>query len=106
MALLLFDLSGKTLLADREYIGSEWFKELTKAGIDFVIRLMEKNYQQEITLDGKYMDKLGKKAKAHIGRVVWQEFELEGETYLFVLKSIRTRTGKVELLRLLTTLHL
>jgi hypothetical protein len=104
MALWLFDLSGKVLLADREYVGSKWFKELTKAGIDFVIRLREKNYQQEITLDGKPMAKLERKAKSRIGRLVWQVFELEGETYFFVLKSIKTRTGKVEFLRLITTL--
>lgn len=104
LALLLFDLSGKVLLADREYIGSAWFKALTKAGIDFVIRLREKNYQQAITLDGKSMAKLENKAKAGIGRIVWQEFTLEGETYFFVLKGIKTRTGKVELLRLLTRL--
>lgn len=104
MALLLFDLSGKVLLADREYIGSEWFKELTKAGMDFVIRLREKNYQQEITLEGKSIARLEKKASGRIGRVVWQGFELDGATYYFVLKSIRTRTGKVEFLRLLTTL--
>lgn len=104
MALRLFDLSGKVLLADREYIGSEWFKALTKAGADFVIRLRAKNYQQVITRNGKSMAKLEKKAKARIGRIVWQEFDLEGETYWFVLKSIQTRTGKVELLRLLTTL--
>jgi hypothetical protein len=104
MALLLFDLSGKVLLADREYIGSEWFKELSRAGIDFAIRLREKNYQQEITLQGRSIEKLENKARARIGRVVWQAFELEGFTYYFVLKSIKTRTGKVEFLRIITTL--
>jgi hypothetical protein len=104
MALVLFDLSGKVLLADREYVGTEWFKTLNEADIDFVIRIREKNYQQEITLEGKSINKLERKASANIGRVVWQAFELEGISYFFVLKSMRTRGGKVEFLRLLTTL--
>lgn len=104
LALVLFDLSGKVLLADREYIGSDWFTQLKGAAMDFVIRLRNKNYEQQITHKGKPMNKLENKARARIGRIVWQEFELDEQPYTFVLLSTRTRSGKIELLRLITTL--
>jgi len=104
LALVLFDLSGKVLLADREYVGSEWFTALKGAAMDFVIRLRNKNYEQQITQQGKPMDKLEKKARARMGRIVWQPFELDEQTYTFVLLSTKTRSGKVELLRLITSL--
>ena len=104
LALRLFDLSGKVLLADREYIGSEWFTTLTRAQIDFCIRLRKGHYGQQITLMGKKTEKLEKKAKTRMGRVVWQPFELQGQSYTYVLLAYRTRSGKVDLLRLITTL--
>ena len=39
-----FNLEGKTLLADREYIGAEWFKFLIDSKIDFVIRSRDQSY--------------------------------------------------------------
>ena len=104
MALVLFDLSGKVLLADREYIGTDWFKALTAACLHVVIRLRNKNYEQQITATGKPMHKLENKARSRIGRIVWQTFELDEQTYTFVLLSTKTRSGKIELLRLITTL--
>ncbi len=104
VALKLFDLQGKVLLGDREYIGEQWFKALKKASIDFVIRLRAGNYQQEIEQRGKPVSKLEQKAKARMGRVVWQSFLLENEPYHFVLMAYRSRAGKVEFLRLITTL--
>jgi len=46
-ALKQFDLSQMTLLADREYIGHEWFKFLISHQIDFIIRLKYKTYQAD-----------------------------------------------------------
>ena len=43
-----FNLSGKILLADREYIGEKWFKYLVDNDLDFVIRLRDKNYQKYV----------------------------------------------------------
>ena len=43
-ALTYFKLKGKVLLADREYIGREWFSYLTTNGLDFVIRSRDKAY--------------------------------------------------------------
>lgn len=47
-ALKLFDLRGMTLLADREYVGKEWFKYLKDKGISFVIRLRFGDYYEEL----------------------------------------------------------
>jgi hypothetical protein len=104
LAFRLFDLSGKVLLAEREYICSEWFTTLSKAQLDFCIRLRKGHYQKEIIEAGKPVAKLEKKAKARMGRVVWQCFELQEQSYTYVLLAYRTRSGKVDLLRLITTL--
>jgi len=47
-AIKYFDLKGKSLLGDREYIGKEWFKYLIDNEINFVIRLKKNIYIQEI----------------------------------------------------------
>jgi hypothetical protein len=49
-AFLLFDLGGMTLLADREYVGKNWFKLLKDNKIHFVIRLRVTDYQQDVNL--------------------------------------------------------
>lgn len=43
-----YDLGGMILLADREYIGRQWFKELEDQGLYFVIRVKEGIYHDEI----------------------------------------------------------
>lgn len=48
VALSLFDLKGLTLLADREYIGKEWFKFLKETKIHFVIRLRLGDYFEDM----------------------------------------------------------
>jgi hypothetical protein len=110
LALVIFELKGKVLLGDREYVGHEWFEALTRAQIDFCIRLRKGNYEQQIAQAGKPVEKLEKKAKARIGRIVWQKFCLQDQWnrqdrwYTYVLVGYRTRSGKVDLLRLITTL--
>jgi hypothetical protein len=103
-ALRLLDLPGKVLLGDREYIGAEWFKVLKRAGIDLVIRLRVGDYQAAIEASGKPLTRLESKAKSQLGQVVWQPFTLNGHRYTFVLMAYRTRSGKQECLRLITTL--
>ena len=51
------------------------------------------------------MEKLEKKAKARMGRVVWQQFYLQEQPYTYVLVAYRTRRGELDLLRLITTLR-
>lgn len=47
-ALQYYNLKGKILLADREFIGDKWFTFLQKSGIEFIIRLKKKQYKQQI----------------------------------------------------------
>lgn len=47
-ALSIFDLAGMTLLADREYIGKEWFKFLKDKGLNFVVRMKWGDYEQDV----------------------------------------------------------
>ena len=54
-----FHLEGKILLADREYIGTDWFRYLIDNKIDFVIRLREKAYKAAINeASGKTYDQI------------------------------------------------
>lgn len=47
-ALKRYNLRGMILLADREYIGEDWFEFLSSEGIDFVIRLKSNVYHQQV----------------------------------------------------------
>jgi hypothetical protein len=103
LALKVLDLKGKVLIGDREYVGTEWFAALQRACIDFALRLRKGNYQQEIEQKGKAVNKLENKAKAQIGKLIWKKFSLQGHQYYYVLKAYRNRSGKVEFLRLISS---
>jgi hypothetical protein len=47
-AFSLMDLKEKLLIADREFIGKEWFSSLVNFGLDFVIRLRKDMYFTQI----------------------------------------------------------
>jgi hypothetical protein len=97
-------LAGKVLLADREYIGSDWFKVLTENGLDFVIRLREGNYQHAMQLAGIKLEKLEKKALKRVGAIFCRPFELDGQSYHLLVSTYKDRNGKIVLLRLITSL--
>jgi Transposase DDE domain len=64
-ALLYYDLRGKVLLADREFIGTLWFQFLDAQGINFIIRLRKKMYKSkvnELNIDAELYEKCAKKA--------------------------------------------
>ena len=103
-ALKVLKLTGKTLIGDREYIGSIWLKYLKTNGISFVIRLREKNYTEAINAMGRSIEKLERKAKTRVGRAFSKPFDLDGESYYFVITAYKDRNGKTDLLRLITTL--
>lgn len=46
-------ITGSILLADREFIGQDWFEYLLSQKLSFVIRLREKMYFELQTVDGK-----------------------------------------------------
>lgn len=102
--LSLFNLQGKVLLDDREYVGVEWFGALKRAGIDLVIRLRVSDYKNDIEASGKSITQLESKAKSQIGQLVWQSFRLDSIPYRFVIVAYRNRSSKEEFLRLITTL--
>lgn len=103
-ALKVLDLRHKVLLGDREYIGTEWFKILKDSLIDIVIRLRISDYQSAINQIGKPISKLESRAKSKLGKSVWKFFELNGQTYTFVIVAYKNRNQKIEYLRLITTL--
>src|SRR5665811_1797602 len=46
-------ITGSILLADREFIGSQWFEYLKSKHLSFVIRLRERMYFELQTITGK-----------------------------------------------------
>lgn len=50
-AFVIIDLQGKLLIADREFIGKEWFVSLVDFGLNFVIRLRKGMYVFQITIN-------------------------------------------------------
>ena len=77
-ALGYYRLRGKTLLANREYIGEKWFRHLYLEGIDFVIRLSEGCYKLPISqAPGPTYSKLTRQAH-HRKRGVIKGFILNG----------------------------
>lgn len=100
----LYALKGKTLIADREYIGTEWFEVLTQAGIDFIVRLKKGIYRQYVDqAKGHSYSKLMRKAKKG-KRPVGKQIDLEGITLTFVVVTNRQAQDKEELLYLLSSL--
>jgi Transposase DDE domain. len=82
-----FHLSDKILLADREYIGIDWFKYLIANDLNFVIRLKEKVYKSAINeAKGRKYDQIKSKvlrSKVHY-KTIGKWFELEGMNLQFV----------------------
>lgn len=101
-----YGLTGMTLLADREYVGKEWFKYLASKGLRFVIRVKEGIYHQEVDAGGgrtwqqlKYL--AARKAK---GKKVSKKIELAGlSLHYIVLKNPRPG-AEDELVYMLTNL--
>jgi len=120
--LVHYNLKNKCLLADREYIGKEWFDFLSSHEIDFVIRLKKGIYREEVDnwttrtsnketaqhLRYSALERRARQAK-YARKGVAKEVWIEGRKYLLVI--IRNRTWKIgddpkeELLYLLTTLN-
>jgi hypothetical protein len=77
----LFNLRGMTLIADREYVGKEWFKYLIDNGINFVIRIKWCDFFKEVeqTKEGTYK-KLTYRCAAS-GKFIHHPIELLGYRY-------------------------
>jgi hypothetical protein len=102
MASRLYDLQGMTLIADREYIGREWFGWLKQEmKLDWVIRIPIRDYKGEISQGKKSYSALIKRARA--GKTVAQALVMEGVCCQFVAFNNQQATTKEEELVLLLT---
>jgi hypothetical protein len=104
MCKLIYDLKGYILLADREYVGKEWFVFLTQEmGLDFVIRLSKSDYKKNLE-DQKYSyDKL--LAKARKGKVIEAFLLIEGYKFRWIaLKNSNPDDPNDDLVILLSSL--
>ena len=103
-ALKLFDLSGMTLLADREYVGKEWFKFLKDNKIGFVIRLRSGDYYEEVN-NGGGKDYEGMVRKCRLkNKLLKRQIVLNGETYWILMLPNPKVTAEELVLFFLTTL--
>lgn len=101
-ALELFDLRGMTLLADREYIGQNWFNYLKSKGINFVIRLRFSDYYQAVdAAPGKTYQQMYDKCRAQ-GKFVRKHFRLAGQSYFISMRPNPKATPGEEVLIFLT----
>lgn len=83
-----FDLEGKTLLADREYIGSEWFKYLKDKNLDFTIRIKKNTYVDAINqaTGRSYQEMINKVLRSKLSdKAVGKIIELDGMKLHFVV---------------------
>lgn len=100
-----FDLSGKTLLADREYIGIEWFKFLLANDLDFIIRLKKNTYCQYIdAAEGKSVQQMIDKVKRSkvANKSMRKAFMMQGMSLYFVVCKNPDPNAKEELVFLIT----
>lgn len=103
-AFQLFDLKGMTLLADREYVGKEWFKFLKDNKIHFVIRLRREDYAEDTSQSkgksyGQMLDKCRQKKK-----LVSKQVSVGGEAYTLVMMPNPKAGAEEPVLIFLTTL--
>lgn len=105
-ALKRYDLQGMILLADREYIGEDWFEFLSSKGIDFVIRLKSNVYHHQVnTAAGLRQSHLKHKAMAKKdGQFVSKSLQFKGRDYQYVIVKNSKTEDKEPLLFFLTSL--
>ena len=85
-ALEHFDLKGMRLLADREYIGQQWFNFLTDKGIDFIIRLRFGDYYEAVdTAKGRTYQEMYDRCLGQ-GKFCRKRIELSGEFYYLSMR--------------------
>lgn len=85
------------LVADREFIGSEWFKAIVAAGFNFVIRLRKDDYHHQVAQSmGTNMRHLNDKIRHHIKKDGFFQtiITIKGAKYYYtVFKHRQTQSG-------------
>ena len=103
-ALQVFDLKGMVLLADREYVGKEWFKFLKVNKINFVVRLKHGHYESEVDAgEGKPYWQMFLKCAAK-NKILKRQIWLDGERFTFVMVPNPKICADEPVLLFLTTL--
>ena len=93
-AMKRYGLSGMTLLADREYTGTEWFKFLLSSGLYFVVRVKEGIYHEAVNgAKGPGWSRLKQRAKGKAkGKKVSKRICLGGmDLHYIILKNPRPK---------------
>lgn len=104
-----FNLESKILLADREYIGLEWFKFLDDSNINFVIRLKKKVYKSAIDqAEGRRYSGITSKimSSTYAKKCVSKRFKMNGITYTFVAVKNPKNEPKDPVIYLLSNMDL
>ena len=102
-----FNIKNKTLIADREYIGIDWFKYLIDNDLNFVIRLKKNIYHKAINkARGKTVDQLIQKVKRSKipHKSVQKTFELDGMKLTFTVSKNADKNAKEEIIFLISNL--
>lgn len=105
-ALKYFHLEGKTLLGDREYIGTEWFKYLKDKGINFTIRNKKNTYVDIINQAGgrTYQQMIDKVLRSKlVNKAVGKIIEMEGQKLHFVVMKNPKNDPKDPVIFILST---
>jgi len=83
-----FNITGKILLADREYIGKEWFEYLVDTKIEFVIRIRKSDYKKAVNAaEGKSYEAMERKVlkSKKVGKTVGKQIVLDGMKLTIVM---------------------
>lgn len=103
-----FNIENKTLIADREYIGTKWFNFLIINKIDFVIRLKYKTYKEAINQSkGKSYNQMIQKVMASKipDKALSKSFKLEGMLLNFVVVKNPKKNAREKVLFLITNIQ-
>lgn len=103
-----FNIENKTLIADREYIGTKWFNFLIINNIDFVIRLKHKTYKEAINQSkGRSYNQMIQKVMASKipDKALSKFFKLEGMLLNFVVVKNPKKNAREKVLFLITNIQ-
>ena len=107
-ALRRFDLAYTVLIADREYIGTRWFKYLLDNEISFIIRLKSGTYREVVDqANGRSYKGLCSKVKRSkvASKILSKPFVLEEMLLNFVVLKNRRQDAEEPLVYLVTNLQ-
>ena len=98
-----FHLKDKTLIADREYIGIDWFEALIELNFDFLIRIRKSDYHSLInSFEGKTHKMLTKKVlnSKKSQKAVGKTIQIKGKNVKFIVAKKQENATKNELIYL------